>query len=110
MSGTHAPNPGERIARRLESVSPSRYGKLRAWSEGRTCGLQLLWKGSAPLAPYPAAKLGDVVHRMMERLPAGVEETQAKAAWDEALDHTESRLNDDWVTRGLLPLSRTVRA
>lgn len=109
MSGTHAPDPGEKISRRLESVSPSRYGKLREWREGRTCGLQLLWQGKPPLAPYAAAKLGDVVHRMMERLPAVVTETDAKAVWDEALAHTESRLNDNWVTRGLLPLSRTVR-
>lgn len=109
MSGTITNTQTENIARRLESVSPSRYGMLNAWKEGRICALQLLWRGRAPLASYPAAKLGDVVHRMLDRLPASAGETEAKAAWKEALEHTESRLNDNWVTRGLLPLPRTVK-
>jgi hypothetical protein len=109
MSGTQSHDPDGSLSSKLESVSPSRYGTLKAWQEGRTCALQLLWKGKAPLAPYAAAKLGDVVHRMLDRLPAGAAEEDAKLAWNEALEHTESRLNDDWVTRGLLPLERTVR-
>jgi hypothetical protein len=109
MSGTEWHDPYRSLSTKLESVSPSRYGALRAWKEGRICALQLLWKGKASLAPYPAAKLGDVVHRMLDQLPAGADEAEAKLAWDEALAHTESRLNADWVTRGLLPLPRTVR-
>lgn len=109
MNGTQSHDRGVSIADRIEAVSPSRYGMLRAWKEGKICSLQLLWRGKPPLAPYPAAKLGDVVHLMLDRHPAGAGEAEAKLAWDEALAHTESKLSNDWVTRGLLPLSRTVR-
>lgn len=109
MNGTQPLDFGDRIARRLESVSPSRYGSLKAWNEGMTCTLQFLWQGKPLLAPYPAAKVGDVVHRMLDRLPSRADEAVVKETWDEALKHTESQLNADWVTRGLLPLSRTVK-
>jgi hypothetical protein len=110
MSATQANGSSRNFARRLNAVSPSRYGMLKAWKGGRTCPLQLLWHCKAPLAPYPAAKLGDVVHRMMDRLPQGAGQEDAKRAWEEALAHTESKLGQDWVNRGLLPLPRTVRA
>lgn len=109
MSETQPTDSERMFAEGLKSVSPSRYGALRSWKEGRTCALQLLWRGKAHLAPYPAAKLGDVVHRMFDRLPTGADEAQAKEAWDEAISHTEELLREDWVTRGLLPLSETVK-
>lgn len=109
MSESQSNSPAGNPAGRLDTVTPSRYGALRAWKDGRTCALQLLWRGRAPLAPYPAAKLGDVVHRMLDRLPYGASKEEAELAWKEALEHTESLLGNDWVTRGLLPLERTVR-
>jgi hypothetical protein len=46
---------------------------------------------------------------MLDRLPFGSSEGDARKAWDEALLHTESKLKADWVTCGLVPLQRTVR-
>jgi hypothetical protein len=100
---------GVSIDSRLKSVSPSRYGMLKAWKDGEVCMLQQLWRGDALLAPFPAAMLGNVIHRVLDRLPAGAGEMEAGKIWDEESSHAESKLQNNWVTRGLLPLRKTVK-
>jgi len=89
----------------LPSVSPSTYGRLKAWKEGKACALQLLWAGEPPLAPVPSAKLGDVVHLVMEAAPSLVDEESVANFWEDKCREVDDRLRANWVTRGLVPLA-----
>jgi len=93
----------------MESVSPSGYGSLRLWKEGKMCALQLLWRGRAPLPSLPGWKLGDVFHHMMERFPHGATPEDAMRVWDEETYKIEEELAKSWVSRGLVPLHQTVK-
>jgi hypothetical protein len=93
----------------LCSVTPSTYGKLRQWSEGKACALQLLWQGPALLAPSPAAKLGDIVHELMERATSWGSRKEAESLWDTAMVEVEEKLSKNWTTSGLVPLNQTAR-
>lgn len=97
------------IKDRLESVSPSRYGRLRAWSQGLACPLQILWAGDPLLAPSPAPKLGDVVHAVMEKVHGDLDEEQVEGLWERELEKLEQKLAASWVTKGLIPLESTLK-
>ena len=97
------------IKQRLESVSPSRYGRLRAWSQGLACPLQILWAGEPLLAPSPAPKLGDVVHAVMEKVHGNLDEEGVEGLWERELEKLEEKLASSWVTKGLVPLESTLK-
>ena len=98
--------PGFRDA--MNTVSPSGYGKLRHWKQGGSCPLNMLWTGQPMLTPYPAAKLGDVVHGFMEH--AGNSSADKwPGLWLAALKLVEDKLKSHWTTRGLVPLQLTTR-
>jgi hypothetical protein len=99
----------EWISTSMESVSPSGYGSLRSWKDGKMCALKLLWRGRDPLPSHPGWKLGDVFHHMMERLPHGAPAEDAMKVWDEEVDKIEAELSRNWVSRGLVPLHQTVK-
>lgn len=90
-------------------MSPSSYGRLKAWKDGKECGLQLLFSGAPPLAPFSAAKLGDVVHKVMESVDENLDLQAAGKLWDEKCAKIDEKLSASPVTRGLVPLSQTAR-
>jgi len=95
-----------RLRERLETVSPTTFSRLKAWQEKKGCGLQLLWEGEPPLAPFPAAKLGDVVHKVMEAVDTNHDPA---SVWDDECAKVNEKLSESPVTRGLAPLSQTVK-
>jgi CRISPR/Cas system-associated exonuclease Cas4 (RecB family) len=99
----------ECISTSMESVSPSGYGNLKLWKDGKLCALKLLRRGRDPLPSHPGWKLGDVFHHMMERLPHGATAEDAMRVWDEEVEKIEAELAKNWVCRGLVPLRQTVK-
>lgn len=93
----------------LASVSPSFFHKLKQWHSGQACGLQFLWSGRSLLCPPPAAKLGDILHKLMEAGTHAHSPQQARSLWDAAKARIEQDLESHWTTRGLLPLDRKTR-
>jgi hypothetical protein len=90
----------------LDTVSPSTYGKLKQWEAGQACPLHLLWRGKQMLAPSPAAKLGDIVHKAMEIAASMKIDVDVIALWENARDEIETELRAHFATRGLVPLKR----
>lgn len=92
----------------LERISPSRFVALSA------CTLRELWAASeqSPLLPAsPRARLGTVVHRLLEAASNGLlvgGEESIKKAWSGIVFNLESRMSTSWIERSLVPLSRTV--
>ena len=92
--------------RPVRRVSPSRYA---AWGE---CWLRQLWEAcwKPPLLPVaPAARLGTVVHAVLEA--AGkkeVEATEVEACWEQCLLRVENSIAENWVERCLQPLRLSV--
>jgi len=93
----------------LDAVTPSTYVNLKGWKERGGCGHQLLWAGDSPLSPFPAAKIGDVVHNVMEKVGANLDREGAARLWDVECQKIDEDLRKSPVTRGLAPLSQTVK-
>lgn len=100
----------ERISTSMGSVSPSGFGTLRSWKDGKMCALKMLWRGRDALPSHPGWKMGDVFHHMMERLPHGATAEDAMRVWNEEVDKIEAELAKNWVSRGLVPLHQTVKS
>jgi hypothetical protein len=96
------------IAPRLERISPSRFVALNS------CTLRELWATSdqSPLLPAsPRARLGTVVHRLLELASNGLlvgREESIEKAWSGIVFEVESRMSTSWLEQSLVPLSRTV--
>lgn len=97
------------IRRHLDTVAPSTFSKLKAWKAGTACALKLLWAGDPPLAPQAAAKLGDVIHNVMEAAGSNLDRDAAIRLWNQKSMEVDTKLHDNPVTRGLSPLSRSLR-
>ena len=109
MSVCCAEENSPKIRRKLDTVSPSLYGNLKLWKDGRFCPLQLLWRGKPLLAPYPAARLGDIVHKLMDKAHLAQSRSDLDKLWENASAEVENELCAHWTTRSLVPLSRKTK-
>lgn len=103
--------PGELVAAAvplpLKRISPSRFIGLQR------CRLREVWTASRTPALLPAsarARLGTVVHRLLERVGKDAVPTEhvTSELWDEELEKVESEMKASWLDRSLVPLSLTV--
>jgi hypothetical protein len=103
--------PGELVAAALpvplKRVSPSRFIGLQR------CRLREVWTASRTPSLLPAsarARLGTVVHRLLERVGKDAVPTEhvTSALWNEELQKVESEMKASWLDRSLVPLSLTV--
>src|SRR4051812_44094900 len=94
----------------LFSISPSRYCALSR------CKLRELWACAGEpsrLPSSPAARVGAVIHKLLERaergeFPAGNVEAIHRS-WYEAISLAESRMSQEWLERHFVPLRRWMR-
>jgi hypothetical protein len=104
--GILPPVPDLRLLRR---VSPSRFLSLRE------CALREIWTASkqSPLLPSsPAARLGSVIHRLLQEAGEGLlgdgNHTAVESEWLKLVEIAEGEMRDSWLERSLVPLSKTV--
>ena len=96
------------IAPQLDRISPSRFVALSG------CTLRELWATSdqSPLLPAsPRARLGTIVHRLLELASNGLlvsREESVEKAWSGIVVDVESKMSSSWIERSLVPLSRSV--
>jgi len=96
------------VAPQLDRISPSRFVALNG------CTLRELWATSdqSPLLPAsPRARLGSIVHRLLELANNGrlvSREESIEKAWSLIVVDVESRMSSSWIEQSLVPLSRTV--
>jgi PD-(D/E)XK nuclease superfamily len=96
------------IAPQLDRISPSRFVALNG------CTLRELWATSSqsPLLPAsPRARLGTIVHRLLELASNGLLvscEDSIEKAWSGIVVDVESKMSSSWIEQSLVPLSRTV--
>jgi RecB family exonuclease len=93
----------------LGAISPSRFIGLQA------CALREVWsarRAPALLPTAPAARLGTVVHRLLEDAGRGRFVTATGAAvdarWDELIQASDHSAARSWLDRHLVPLSSAV--
>jgi len=91
----------------LKRISPSRFVGLQR------CRLREVWTASRTPALLPAsarARLGTVVHRLLERVgkDAVPAEQVTTELWNEELQKIESEMEASWLDRSLVPLHLTV--
>ncbi len=93
----------------LRRVSPSRYLSLKE------CPLREIWNSSRQqvlLPNSPAARLGTVIHRLLETAGKGVLErtnaTEIQKVWAQLVNKTEQEMQLSWLERSLIPLSQSV--
>jgi hypothetical protein len=97
--------PSLHISSQLERISPSRFVALD------NCNLRELWvtPDQSPLLPVsPRARLGSIVHRLLELANNGLPEKEIAKAWDELVRETETRMSRSWLERSHTPLNKTV--
>lgn len=101
--------PAVPALRPLRRVSPSRFLSLRE------CALREIWTASkqAPLLPAsPAARLGSVIHRLLQEAGEGLlgdgNRTAVDSEWLKLVEIAEGEMRDSWLERSLVPLSKTV--
>ncbi|MFN8552536.1 MAG: PD-(D/E)XK nuclease family protein [Candidatus Obscuribacterales bacterium] len=90
----------------LKTISPSRFQSLAL------CQLRELWNSSLPdskrhLPPWPAARVGTIIHKLLELAAKGKIHDNVEHCWRELVSQSEDDLANSWVTRPLIPLSRT---
>jgi hypothetical protein len=95
------------LFKKKESVSPSSFEQLRLWKEGKVCPVRLLQGKSHYLAPYPAAKVGDIFHYVQEQTAKTSCSTEPETLWDVKAREIEEELKKNWVSERLVPLSET---
>lgn len=91
----------------LKRISPSRFLGLQR------CRLREVWTANRTPALLPAsarARLGTVVHRLLERVgkDAVPAEQVTTELWNEELQKVESEMEASWLDRSLVPLNVTV--
>ena len=97
--------------KQFRRVSPSRYTAMQ------TCLLREIWtaSGNEPLLPLsPLAKLGSVIHQLLEVAGRGQLNGGAKAkvdaTWDELISEVEKRMMLSAMSKHQVPLSRSIPA
>jgi len=77
--------------------------------------LREIWSASRqqPLLPNsPAARLGSVIHRLLEISGKGliknIDPVEIQHIWDGLVRKTEQEMDESWLERALVPLKRTV--
>jgi PD-(D/E)XK nuclease superfamily len=93
----------------LDSISPTRYVAIRQ------CGLREIWAAiRAPqlLPSFPAARLGSVIHRLLEEAGQGAfasgDAMAVDQRWKDLVTDAERTMLDGWLERQFVPLSRSV--
>jgi hypothetical protein len=96
------------VIRSLERISPSRFVALQE------CVLRELWasSGSGRLLPLnPRARLGTVIHRLLQDVGSGNIPSSAESlesVFDRLVSEAETSMSQSWIDRSLVPLRRTV--
>jgi RecB family exonuclease len=93
----------------LDSISPTRFVAIRQ------CALREIWAASqAPqlLPSFPAARLGSVIHRLLEEAGQGAfipgDAVAVDQRWNDLVADAERAMLDGWLERQFVPLSRSV--
>jgi PD-(D/E)XK nuclease superfamily len=93
----------------LDTISPTRFVAMRQ------CALREMWAAArAPhlLPSFPAARLGTVIHRLLEDAGHGTFSSEGVVAvdrrWGELVADAERVMLDGWLERHFVPLSRSV--
>ena len=90
----------------LRTISPSRFTGLEA------CALREVWSagGQPGLLPVsPQARLGSVIHRVLEQAwKGGVPPGQEAAVWGDELARINAQLTASWLEAHLAPLQNTL--
>lgn len=93
----------------LKRLSPSRFLALK------DCALREVWaanKAPSLLPPSPRAKLGTVIHSLLELAGNGQvgsnPEVQIDQTWDRLIFACEAQMSNSWLERSLVPLIKTV--
>lgn len=94
----------------LSRVSPSRYLNLAE------CELREVWaanKAEFLLPVHPAARVGTVIHRMLEKAGKGEfnlrNSPDVESTWNQSVAEVEVEMENSWLERSLLPLSKSVK-
>jgi RecB family exonuclease len=95
--------------RPLKQISPSKFLSLTE------CSLREIWSASRqqPSLPNsPAARLGSVIHQLLEISGKGliktIDEAEVRNVWDGLIRKTEQEMGQSWLERVLVPLNQTV--
>jgi len=101
--------PGTVELRPLKRVSPSRFLSLKE------CALREIWTASKQpplLPPSPAARLGSIIHRLLEEAGEGIlgdgDPAHVEGEWLKLADNVEQEMGKSWLEKSLVPLSKTV--
>ncbi len=93
----------------LESISPTRYVGLRQ------CALREVWgtaRASQLLPSFPAARVGTVIHHLLEDAGSGAflpgDTPAVDRRWQELIGAMEERMRASWLERRFVPLSQSV--
>jgi RecB family exonuclease len=93
----------------LNRVSPSRFFSLTE------CPLREIWSASrqhALLPNSPAARLGSVIHQLLEISGKGLikntDQVEIQHVWEGLVRKTEQEMDESWLEQALVPLRRTV--
>jgi PD-(D/E)XK nuclease superfamily len=103
MPGVLGPPPGVDA---LTAISPSRFAALQQ------CALREVWAANrvpALLPTGPAARLGTVVHRLLEEAGRGVLNAgEADSRWNALIAAAEQAASQNWLDRHLLPFRTAI--
>ncbi len=93
----------------LERISPSRFTSIQK------CALREVWASArqpALLPSAPGARLGTVIHRLLEKVGKGQmgdgSLSEAEGEWSSLVEKTERGMQDSWLERRFVPLSNSV--
>ncbi len=93
----------------LKSISPTSYVGLRQ------CALRGVWasaRTSELLPSVPAARVGSVIHRLLEAAGSGTflrgDASAVDRSWQELIAAVEERMRSSWLEEHLVPLSHSV--
>lgn len=93
----------------LRRISPSRYTALGE------CILREIWtvnRQTPLLPPSPVAKLGTVIHSLLEQAgkgQIGQNDENIETTWNELINQVEASMKACWLERFLVPLRDTVQ-
>jgi hypothetical protein len=95
--------------RPLKRVSPSRFLSLKE------CALREIWTASKQtplLPPSSAARLGSIIHRLLEEAGQGLlgdgDPVGVESEWLKLVGNVEHEMGQSWLEKSLVPLSKTV--
>jgi RecB family exonuclease len=94
---------------RLESISPTRFASMR------NCALREVWaanRAPALLPSSPAARLGTVIHRLLEEAGQATfrqgDSDAIDRRWEELVELAEQAMQSTWLERHIVPLRTSV--